>query len=232
MSPNVYVDFTRNEAPQGLATGNWRGVGPTRNVFIVESVMDDLAHRAGRDPIEYRRALMSQAPRPKAVLDLVAARSGWGSPLPEGKGRGVAVFSGFGSHLALVAEVDVDPSGHVRVERVVCAVDTGLVINPDIVRAQIEGGITFGVSAVLRERITVANGRVEQANFDTYPLLRIHEAPKIEVHLVASTEDPGGVGEPGTSGAIAAVANAVFAATGKRVTTLPIQLALSRAVGA
>jgi CO/xanthine dehydrogenase Mo-binding subunit len=230
--PNVYVDFTRNEAPQGLATGNWRGVGPTRNVFIVESVMDDLAHRAGRDPIEYRRALMSQSPRQRAVLDLVAARSDWSVPLPKGKGRGVAVFSGFGSHLALVAQVDVDPSGHVRVERVVCAVDTGLVINPDIVRAQIEGGITFGVSAVLRERITVANGRVEQGNFDTYQLLRMHEAPKIEVHLVASNEDPGGVGEPGTSGAIAAVANAVFAATGKRVTTLPIQLALSREVGA
>ena len=227
--PNVHVDFAHNEAPPGCATGNWRGVGPSRNVFIVESVMDELAHRAGRDPVEYRRALMAKSPRSRAVLDLVVAKAGWTAPLPqragERRGRGVAVFSGFGSHLALVAEVRVDGSGHVRVERIVCAVDTGLVVNPDIVKAQIEGGIIFGVSAVLREQITVANGRIEQANFDTYTLLRIDEAPSIEVHIVPSTEDPGGVGEPGTSGAIAAVANAVFAATGKRVTTLPIQKA-------
>ena len=229
--PNVLVDFVRNEAPQGCATGNWRGVGPSRNVFIVESVMDELARRAGRDPIDYRRALMTKSPRQLAVLNLAAARSGWETPLPrsEGqrRGRGVAVFSGFGSHLAIVAEVHVDAANHVRVDRVVCAVDTGLVVNPDIVRAQIEGGITFGISAALRERVTVANGRVQQANFDTYQLLRIHEAPSIEVHLVASKEDPGGVGEPGTSGAIAAVANAVSAAIGQRVTTLPIQQLLS-----
>ena len=227
--PNVLVDFVRNEAPQGCATGNWRGVGPSRNVFIVESVMDELARRAGRDPIEYRRALMSKAPRPKAVLDLVAVKSGWNTPLPPGKARGVAVFSGFGSHLALVAQVSVDSSAQVRVDKVVCAIDAGLVINPDIVRAQIEGGITFGVSSALREQITVANGRVEQANFDTYALLRIHEAPSIEVHIVPSNEEPGGVGEPGTSGAIAAVANAVSAAMGIRLTTLPIQAALSQA---
>jgi isoquinoline 1-oxidoreductase beta subunit len=224
--PNVYVDFVRNEAPEGCATGNWRGVGPSRNVFIVESVMDELARRAGRDPIEYRRALMSKSPRQKAVLDLVATKSGWGAPLPKGKGRGVAVFSGFGSHLALVAEVSVDSANHVRVERVVCALDTGLVVNPDIVKAQIEGGVNFGVSAALREQITVLNGRIEQANFDTYQLLRIHEAPSIEVHIVPSKEEPGGVGEPGTSGAVAAVANAVSAATGKRITTVPIQQAL------
>jgi isoquinoline 1-oxidoreductase beta subunit len=145
-----------------------------------------------------------------------------------GRGRGVAVFEGFGSFLGFVAEAHVSPTGIVRVERVVCAVDTGLVVNPDIVRAQIEGGITFGVSAALREHVTVANGRVQQANFDTYQVLRMHEAPRIEVHIVPSHESPGGVGEPGTSGAIAAVANAVFAATSKRVTTLPIQLALSK----
>ena len=228
--PNVLVDFVRNEAPEGCATGNWRGVGPSRNVFIVESVMDELAHRTGRDPLEYRRALMSKSPRQRAVLDLVAAKSGWARPLPQSEGtrsgRGVAVFSGFGSHLALVAEVHVDASNHVRVARVVCAIDAGLVVNPDIVKAQVEGGINFGVSAALREHITVAHGRVEQANFDTYQLLRIHEAPSIEVHIVASNEDPGGVGEPGTSGAMAAVANAVSAATGQRITTLPIQPAL------
>jgi isoquinoline 1-oxidoreductase beta subunit len=219
--PNVFIDYSRNEAPPGLATGNWRGVGPTRNVFIVESVIDELAHRAGKDPVAYRRALVDK-PRAKAVLDLVAAKSNWGEPLAARQGRGVAVFEGFGSFLALVAQVQVDPSGNVRVQRIVCAVDTGIAVNPDIVRAQIEGGITFGVSSALRERITVASGRVQQGNFDSYQLLRMHEAPQIEVHIVASNEDPGGVGEPGTSGAIAAVANAVFAATGKRITSLPI----------
>ena len=219
--PNVFIDYSRNEAPPGLTTGNWRGVGPTRNVFIVESVIDELAHRAGKDPVAYRRALVDK-PRAKTVLDLVAAKSNWGEPLAARQGRGVAVFEGFGSFLALVAQVQVDPSGNVRVQRIVCAVDTGIAVNPDIVRAQIEGGITFGVSSALRERITVANGRVQQGNFDSYQLLRMHEAPQIEVHIVASNEDPGGVGEPGTSGAIAAVANAVFAATGKRITSLPI----------
>lgn len=226
--PNVLVDYSRNEPPRGLAVGNWRGVGPTRNVFIVESVIDELAHRAQQDPVEYRRSLMSKVPRARAVLDLVVEKSGWGTPLAPGRGRGVAVFEGFGSFLGFVAEAHVSPTGIVRVERVVCAVDTGLVVNPDIVRAQIEGGITFGVSAALREHVTVANGRVQQANFDTYQVLRMHEAPRIEVHIVPSHESPGGVGEPGTSGAIAAVANAVFAATGKRVTTLPIHLALSK----
>lgn len=219
--PNVFIDYSRNEAPSGLATGNWRGVGPTRNVFIVESVIDELAHRAGSDPVAYRRALVDK-PRAKAVLDLVAAKSNWGEPLAARQGRGVAVFEGFGSFLALVAQVQIDPSGSVRVQRIVCAVDTGIAVNPDIVRAQIEGGITFGVSSALHERVTVANGRVQQGNFDSYRVLRMHEAPKIEVHIVASNEDPGGVGEPGTSGAIAAVANAVFAATGKRITSLPI----------
>lgn len=226
--PNVLVEYTRHEPPEGLHVGNWRGVGPTRNVFIVESVIDELAHRAGRDPVEYRRSMLSNAPRLRGVLDLVAEKSTWGSSLPPGKGRGVAAFSGFGSHLALVAEVSVTGGTNVRVERVVCAVDTGLVVNPDIVRAQIEGGITMGVSAALREHVTVANGRVQPSNFDTYQLLRMHEAPKIEVHIVPSTESPGGVGEPGTSGAFAAVANAVYAATGKRVRTLPIQLALAQ----
>jgi isoquinoline 1-oxidoreductase beta subunit len=220
--PNVYIDFTRNEAPVGLGTGNWRGVGPTRNVFIVESVMDELAKRAGRDPIAYRRALMSQTPRARAALDLVEEKSGWREPLPKRSGRGVATFTGFGSHLAMVAQVRVEPTGSVRVERVVCVVDTGIAVNPDIIRAQIEGGIIFGISAVLYGRITVANGRVQQGNFDTYPVLRMEEAPKIEVHIIPSTEDPGGVGEPGTSGVIAAVANAVCGATGKRVLSLPI----------
>ncbi|MET0496728.1 MAG: molybdopterin cofactor-binding domain-containing protein [Steroidobacteraceae bacterium] len=219
---NVFVDFSRNEAPAGLCTGNWRGVGPTRNVFVVEGVIDELAHQAGRDPISYRKALMTKATRARVALEMVERESGWREPLPERSGRGVAVFSAFGSYLAMVAQVRVEPSGQVRVERVVCAVDTGIVVNPDIVRAQIEGGVIFGISAVLYGRITIANGRVQQGNFDTYPVLRMSEAPRIDVHIVKSSEDPGGVGEPGTSGVIAAVANAVFAATGKRVRTLPI----------
>ncbi|MGE7136771.1 molybdopterin cofactor-binding domain-containing protein [Luteibacter sp. NPDC031894] len=220
--PNVRIEFVRHEAPAGLNTGNWRGVGPTRNDFITETVIDELAHRAGADPVDYRRAMMKGAPRDLAVLDLVVEKSGWGEPLAKGRGRGVALCPAFGSHVAMVAEVSVEPSGAYRVDRIVCAIDTGIVVNPDVVRAQIEGGAMFGISAVRYGRITVANGRVEQGNFDTYPVLRMAEAPKVEVHIVPSTKDPGGVGEPGTSAAIAAVANALFAATGKRLRSMPI----------
>jgi isoquinoline 1-oxidoreductase beta subunit len=220
--PNVLIDYVRNEAPNGMGTGNWRGVGPTRNVFIVETVIDELAHRANQDPVAYRRALMTKAPRARAVLDLAVEKSGWNEALPPGSGRGVAVFTAFESHLAMVAQVRVEPSGQIHVERIVCAVDTGIAVNPDIVRAQVEGGAIFGITSVLYGRITVAHGRVQQGNFDTYPVLRINEAPRIEVYVVPSTEPPGGVGEPGTTAAIAAMANAVFAATGKRWRSLPI----------
>jgi isoquinoline 1-oxidoreductase beta subunit len=228
--PNSFVDFVRNEAPPGLATGNWRGVGATRNVFIVESVMDDLARRAGSDPLAYRLAMMTGTPRARAraVLEMLAERTQWRVPpvQPEARegrrGRGVAVFEAFGSYIAMSAQVLVAPAGTVRVERVDCVVDTGFVVNPDIVRAQMEGGVNFGLSAVLYGRITVLDGRVQQGNFDTYPVLRMNEAPRIEVYIMPSAEEPGGVGEPGTSGIFAAVANAVFGATGKRVLTLPI----------
>ena len=220
--PNVLIEFTANEAPAGLNTGNWRGVGPTRNVFVVESAIDELAHAAHRDPVAYRKALMGKVPRALAVLEVVERESQWGSALPPGSGRGVCVFEGFGSFLAVVAQVNVKRTGRVAVERIVCAVDTGIAVNPDIVRAQIEGGVIFGLSAVLYGKITVDKGRIQQRNFDAYPVLRMEEAPRIDVHIVPSTADPGGVGEPGTSGAIAAVANAVFAATGKRIRTLPI----------
>jgi isoquinoline 1-oxidoreductase beta subunit len=219
---NVFIDFTRNEAPEGMRTGNWRGVGVTRNVFVVESVMDELAMRAHANPLAFRRALMTKAPRALATLELAAAKSDWSQPLPKGGGRGVAVFSGFGSHFTLVAQVRVADNGQVRIERVTCAADVGLAVNPDIVKAQLEGGIVYGLSAVLYGRITVADGRVQQGNFDTYPVLRMNEMPRIDVHVIASNEEPGGVGEPGTSGAIAAVANAVFAATGVRVYDLPL----------
>ncbi|WP_323844495.1 xanthine dehydrogenase family protein molybdopterin-binding subunit [Microbulbifer magnicolonia] len=223
--PNVLIEFTRNEPPKGLGAGNWRGVGPTRNVYVVESVIEELAYRAGQDPVAYRLAMMARQPRPRAALELAAAKAGWGKSLPKRSGRGAAVFSGFGSHLGFVAEVNVEPSGHVRVDRVVCAVDTGFVVNPDVVRAQMEGGIIFGISAALYGKITVANGRIREGNFDTYPVLRMHEAPRIEVHIVPSSEEPGGAGEPGTCGAIAAVANAVSAATGKRLLSLPVDFA-------
>jgi isoquinoline 1-oxidoreductase beta subunit len=224
--PNVRIEFTRNEAPAGMGTGNWRGVGPTRNVFIVESVIDELAHRAGRDPVVFRRSLMTEAPRARATLDLATAKAGWGEPLPERSGRGVAVFSGFGSHFAMVAQVRVDRSGRVAVERLVCAVDTGIAVNPDIVRAQLEGGMIYGLTAALYGRLTVERGRIKEGNFDTYPVLRINEAPRIDVHIIDSDADPGGVGEPGATGAIAAVANAVFAATGRRALSLPLDPAL------
>jgi isoquinoline 1-oxidoreductase subunit beta len=221
--PNRRIEFTRHEAPKGMNTGNWRGVGPTRNLFIVESVMDDLALQAGMDPIAYRRALMHKAsPRQLHVLDLAQAKSGWGTSLPPRSGRGVAVFEAFGSYLAIIARVKVAPSGEIRVEHVTCAIDPGIAVNPDIVRAQIEGGVMFGISAALHERVVVADGRVQQANYDSYPVLRMREAPRVEVVIVDSAEKPGGVGEPGTSGVIAAVANAVRAATGVRSFSLPL----------
>jgi isoquinoline 1-oxidoreductase beta subunit len=219
--PNIVVDYVRQEPP-GIRTAFWRGVGPTHNVFVVESFIDELATAAKRDPVEYRRALLGGSPRARAVLDLAAARAGWNVPLPAGHGRGVSVQQAFGSYLALIAEVQVSPAREVRVHRVVCAVDCGVVVNPDTVRAQIEGGVLFGIGAALFSEITIKNGRVEQSNFSDYRALRINEAPAIEVHLVASDEFPGGVGEVGTSGAAPAVANAVFSATGKRVRKLPL----------
>ncbi|OON63263.1 aldehyde dehydrogenase [Massilia sp. KIM] len=225
--PNMLIDVNHHEAPKGMNAGNWRGVGPTRNVFIVESAIEELARRAKADPLAYRLAMMGKAPpRIRAVLEQAARDAGWGSPLPARSGRGIAVFDAFGSYLAMVAQVSVAPQGDIRVERVTCAVDCGLVINPDIVLAQLEGGVTFGLSSALYERITVKNGRVEQANFDTYPLLRMHEAPPITVRIMPSKEEPGGVGELGTAGAIAAVANAVSAATGVRAYSLPLDPAL------
>jgi isoquinoline 1-oxidoreductase subunit beta len=224
--PAIQVEFVRHEEPV-LNTTFWRGVGPTHNVFVIESFMDELAAAAKADPIEYRRSLLSKAPRARAVLDLAAKAAGWGQPLPAGRGRGVALlFSGWGSYLAEVAEVEVSKAGEVRVHRVVCAVDCGTVINPDTVKAQIEGGVNFGISAALWGEVTLKNGRVEQSNFHNYRVLRMNEAPTIEVHLVRNLEAPGGLGEPGTSVTAPALANAVFAATGKRVRKLPLQAQL------
>lgn len=211
--------------PTGVPTGWWRGVGPTRSLFVVESFIDELAAAAGQDPAAYRRPLLKDA-RLRAVFDLAIAKSGWGTPLPKGRGRGISIQSEFGSYLAQVAEVEVRADGSVRVERVVCAIDCGQIVNPDGVIAQMEGGVIFGLGAALTGEITIANGRVEQGNFGDYPVLRLPDAPRVEAHLVASTEAPGGVGEPGTAGIAAAVCNAVFAATGKRVRTLPLSRGL------
>jgi CO/xanthine dehydrogenase Mo-binding subunit len=221
--PSIRVEYVRHEEPV-LNTGFWRGVGPTHNIFVVESFIDELAAASKQDPVEFRRSLLAKAPRAMAVLDLAAKAGDWGKPLPPGYGRGVSLlYSAWDSYLAEVAEVEVSKSGEVRVHRVVCAVDCGTVVNPDTVKAQIEGGIVFGISGALWGEITLKNGRVEQSNFNNYRLLRINETPAIEVHLVRNGEKPGGIGEPGTAVTAPALANAVFAATGKRIRKLPLK---------
>jgi isoquinoline 1-oxidoreductase beta subunit len=208
--------------PPGIPTAFWRSVGPSHNVFVVESFMDELATAARQDPLAYRLALLETAPRARTVLALAAEKAGWGAALPERVGRGVSLQFVFGSYLAQVAEVEVSPEGSVRVRRVVCAVDCGAVVNPGTVEAQIQSGIMFGITAALYGEITLKHGRVEQSNFDTYQILRINEAPTVEVHIVPSSEPPGGLGEAGTSAVVPAVTNAIFAATGKRLRKLPV----------
>jgi isoquinoline 1-oxidoreductase beta subunit len=220
--PNIRVEYVRQEPP-GVPTAFWRGVGPTHNIFVVESFIDELAAAAKRDPLEYRRALLDGSPRAQAVLELAAERAGWGRPLGPGSGRGIALLHAFGSYVAQVADVAVSKQGDVRVRRVVCAVDCGTVVNPDIVKAQMESGIVFGITGALWGEITLKSGRVEQHNFNDYRMLRMSEAPAMEVHLVGSTEAPGGVGEPGTSAVMPAVTNAIFAATGRRIRRLPVK---------
>ena len=219
--PNLHVEYSRVE-PKGIATGFWRSVGPSHNVFVVESFVDEMAVAAKQDPVAYRRALLGKAPRAKAVLDLAAEKAGWGQPLPKGVGRGVSLQFVFGSYLAQIAEVEVSKDGAVHVRRVVCAMDCGTVVNPNTVEAQLMSGITFGATAALYGEITLKNGRIEQTNFDTYQMIRMNEAPAIEVHVVKSSEPPGGMGETGTSGIVPAIANAIFAATGKRLRKMPV----------
>jgi isoquinoline 1-oxidoreductase beta subunit len=219
--PNMRVEYVRVEPP-GVPTAFWRSVGPSHNVFVTESFMDELAAAAKQDPVAYRLALLAKAPRARAVLALAAERAGWGEKLPPRVGRGVSVQHAFASYMAHVAEVEVAHDGTVRVRRVVCALDCGIPVNPDTIRAQVQSAVMFGVTAALYGEITVKDGRVEQSNFDSYQMLRMNEAPSVEVHIVQSLESPGGMGEAGTSAIVPAVANAIFAATGKRLRKLPV----------
>jgi isoquinoline 1-oxidoreductase beta subunit len=201
----------------------WRSVGHTHTAFAVESMVDEAAHAAGRDPVEYRRELLKNHKRHLGVLNLAAEKAGWGSPLPAGRARGVAVHESFGSFVAEVAEVSVE-DGKIRVHRVVAAIDCGVVVNPATISDQLKGAIAFGLSATLHSSISLKEGRVQESNFHDYKVLRLSEMPAVETYIVPSTEAPGGVGEPGTPPIAPAVANAVFALTGERLTDLPLNL--------
>jgi len=224
--PNQRVLYGRSEP--GPKVWFWRSVGSSQNAFFAESFIDELAAAAQQDPFEFRRALLGKNPRLKGVLELAAEKAGWGTPPPRGRHRGIAAVSSFGTFVAEVAEVSVADDGSPRVHRVVAAVDCGQIVNPAIIRQQIEGAIMYGLTAALYGKITFKDGRVEQGNFHQYQLVRINEAPTVEVHIVPSTEAPGGIGEPGTPPIAPAVTNALFAATGKRIRTLPIDPALLR----
>ena len=219
--PNVRVTYSKVDLP--VPVGFWRSVGHTQNAFVVESFIDELADLAGQDPYEYRRELLSEHPRHRAVLDTVAEASEWASPVPGGRARGIAVAESFGSFVAEVAEISIQ-DGQLHVHKVWCAIDCGMVVNPAIVRAQMESGIVYGLTAALYGRINIQGGRVVQSNFHDYQMLRMRDAPDIEVILLPSQEAPGGVGEPGTPPIAPAVTNAVFALTGQRIRELPIQI--------
>jgi isoquinoline 1-oxidoreductase beta subunit len=215
------IEYGRREP--GPQVWFWRSVGHSQNIFFIESFIDELAAAAKQDPLAFRLALLSKEPRYRGVLELAAQRAGWGGSAPAGRHRGIAVARSFGSYVAEVAEVSVADDGTPKVHRVVAAVDCGMTVNPQIVRRQVESAIVYGLSAALHGRITFKDGRVEQGNFDSYPVLRLNEMPSVEVHIVPSAEKPGGIGEPGTPPVGPAVTNAIYAATGVRVRTLPIE---------
>ena len=221
---NQHIAYGRREP--GPQVWFWRSVGSSQNSFFVESFIDELAAAANKDPFEYRRALLTQQPRCKGVLEAAAEKAGWGQPKPAGRFRGIALAMSFGSYVAEVAEVSVSDDGSVKIHRIVAAVDCGMIVNPEIIRRQIEGAIVYGLSAALYGKITFKDGRVEQGNFNDYPILRMSEMPVVEVHILSSTEAPGGIGEPGTPPIAPALTNAIFAATGKRLRSLPIDTAL------
>ncbi|HEY3188108.1 MAG TPA: molybdopterin cofactor-binding domain-containing protein, partial [Solirubrobacteraceae bacterium] len=217
--PDLTVELHTTDV--GVPVLWWRSVGSTHTAFSTETFLDELAHAAGRDPLEARRALLSAHPRHLAVLSLAAEKARWGEPLPAGRARGIAVHESFGSVVAQIAEVSLRPDGLPKVERVVCALDCGTAINPDVIRAQMEGGIGFGLAGALWSEITLVDGRVQERNFDGYRPLRIEDMPAVEVHIVPSGAVPTGVGEPGVPPIAPAVANALFQLTGQRVRRLP-----------
>jgi isoquinoline 1-oxidoreductase subunit beta len=222
--PNLHVEYVRVEPP-AVTTGFWRGVGPNNNVFAIECFIDELARKAGADPIAFRRGMLDKSPRLKEALALVAEKSGWGSPLPARAGRGVCAQPSFGSYIATVVEAEVDEVGEVRLRKVTSVVDTGIAVNPDIIVAQLQGGLIFGLTAALFGDITLEKGRVRQSNFHDYRMLRIDEVPPIEVHVVKSGEGPGGIGETGATAGPPALRNAIYAATGVPLRRLPIDRA-------
>jgi len=219
--PNMHMVYARVDLP--IPVGFWRSVGHTHTGFVVESFIDELAHAAGRDPYEYRRELLRDHPRHLGVLNAAADAARWGTPAPEGRARGIAVVESFGSYVAQVAEVSIE-NGAPRVHKVWCAVDCGTVLNPRLVRAQMESGIVYGLTAALYGEINIQRGRAVQSNFIDYPMLRINQMPEVEVILAPSGDAPGGVGEPGTPPIAPAVTNAVFALTGQRIRTMPIRM--------
>jgi isoquinoline 1-oxidoreductase beta subunit len=223
--PNFHVEYVRAEPP-AVPTGFWRGVGPNNNVFAVECFMDELARKAGKDPVDFRRSMLGNQPRFLAALNLAAEKSNWGEPLPARVGRGVCVQPSFASFIATVVEAEVDEQGEVHLRRITSAVDTGIVVNPDTVVAQLEGGLIFGLTAALYGEIIIDKGRVQQSNFNDYRMLRIDQTPKIDVHLIKSGEPPGGIGETGANAGPPALRNAIYAATGVALRRLPIDRAL------
>ena len=222
--PNKRIEYVRAEPP-ALITGFWRGVGPNNNVFATESFIDELARKANADPVAFRLGMLDGTPRLKAALQLVAEKSGWGSPLPARVGRGVCAQPSFGSFIATVVEAEVDGAGDVHLRRVTCAVDTGIAVNPDTIMAQLQGGLIFGLTAALWGEVTIEKGRVQQSNFNNYRMLRIDETPPIAVHVIKSGERPGGIGETGATAGPPALRNAIFAATGVPLRRLPIDRA-------
>ncbi len=219
--PNLHIEYSRQE-PGGIQVWFWRSVGHSQNSFFLESFIDEMAHAAGKDPYEFRMSLLGKQPRYAGALKLAAEKAGWGTPLPAGVHRGIAIVQSFGSFCAEVAEVSVGADGTPKVHRVVAAVDCGMTVNPDIIKRQVESAIMYGLTAALYGQITFKDGRVEQSNFHDYKMLRINEAPKVEVYIVESKEAPGGMGEPGTPPIAPAVSNAIFAATGRRIRKLPL----------
>ena len=221
---NIRLEHTPVQTPMPVCF--WRAVGHSYNGFVVESFVDELAHAAGADPYEFRRQMLVDEPELLEVLDLAADKGDWGQPLADGFGRGIAVHESFGTAVAEVVEAGV-VDGQIRLRRIVCVVNCGIALNPDIVKAQMEGGIIFGLSAALRQKITLTDGRVDQGNFDDFPMMEMRDIPPIEVHIVDSKDDPTGVGEPGLPPVAAALANAIYDAVGIRLRDMPFEDALA-----